>query len=237
MRQRIAHLMTLAATLAAQQITLVTPSEITEQRKQLEQAWREWESSDADLERSLFTAPADRVLARIEAGRRHAVAYHQQRARFLQTLISALQREIVGLEQADRDVAPPLLAQDARKLDILLEEQKRLERRAPPAGLSLLEERWQAEQTRLLRQLAENIAAQQAIYQALKEGQEQSRKARKALVQSYTDLTTLLEQQLRFNDEKRELWLRYYDSLRELVEARQPAAAVPKAAKAARERK
>jgi hypothetical protein len=237
MRQRIAHLMTLAATLAAQQITLVTPSEITEQRKQLEQAWREWESSDADLERSLFTAPADRVLARIEAGRRHAVAYHQQRARFLQTLISALQREIVGLEEADRDVAPPLLAQDARKLDILLEEQKRLERRAPPAGLRLLEERWQAEQTRLLRQLAENIAAQQAIYQALKEGQEQSRKARKALVQSYAELTTLLEQQLRFNDEKRELWLRYYDSLRELVEARQPAAAVPKAAKPARERK
>lgn len=233
MRQRIAHLMTLAATLAAQQITLVTPSEITEQRKQLEQAWREWESSDADLERSLFTAPADRVLARIEAGRRHAVAYHQQRARFLQTLISALQREIVGLEEADRDVAPPLLAQDARKLDILLEEQKRLERRAPPAGLRLLEERWQAEQTRLLRQLAENIAAQQAIYQALKEGQEQSRKARKALVQSYAELTTLLEQQLRFNDEKRELWLRYYDSLRELVEARQPAAAVPKAAKPA----
>ena len=237
MRQRIAHLMTLAATLAAQQITLVTPSEITEQRKQLEQAWREWESSDADLERSLSTAPADRVLARIEAGRGHAVAYHQQRARFLQTLISALQREIVGLEQADRDVAPPLLAQDARKLDILLEEQKRLERRAAPAGLSLLEERWQAEQTRLLRQLAENIAAQQAIYQALKEGQEQSRKARKALVQSYAELTTLLEQQLRFNDEKRELWLRYYDSLRELVEARQPAAAVPKAGKPARERK
>lgn len=226
----------LGSSITAQQLTLVAPTEITNQRKLLEQAWREWEAADAGLERSLFTAPMERVLSRIEGGRRYAIAYHDRRAAFLESLIRALQRELAQLEKDDRLVAPAVLAPDPRKLDLLLEEQRRLESRARSSGLSLLEKGSLAEQGSLLRQLAENIAAQQALSQAFKDGEEQSRKARHALVESYRALTQFVEQQLRLNEEKRELWLQYYDSLRELVQARRPAGAVPKATKAARER-
>ena len=222
--------------LVAQHITLVAPSEITQQRKLLEQAWQDWETADAGLERRLFSEPVERVLARIERSRRLAIAYHQQRARFLQSLLSALERELAQLEETDQQPGPSLLGPDPRKLDLLLQEQKRLESRARAAGLSVLEQRWQAEQSAALKQLADNIAAQQALYEAFREGEQQHRKARRALVESYRTLSQLLEQQLRLNEEKRQLWMDYYDSLRQLLEAGQPEAAARKTPKA-KERK
>ena len=228
----------LGSSLVAQQITLVPPSEtdIAKQRKLLEQAWQQWEASDAGLERSLFTAPAERVLARIERGRRHALAYHQQRARFLETVLSALQRELARFQEDERRLAPPLPAPDPRKLDVLLEEQRRLAKKLGAAGLSLLEERSLTEANSLLAQLAENIAAQQKLYEAFQHTEAQAQRARRALVESYRTLIQLLEEQLRLNDEKRQLWLDYYDSLRQLVEAG-PSQAGPAKASRAKERK
>jgi len=232
MKLAVVPLLLWGHSLAAQHITLVAPSEITQQRRLLEQAWQDWETADAGLERRLFTEPVERVLARIERSRRLAIAYHQQRARFLESVLRALEGELAQLEESHQQPGPSLLGPDPRKLDVLLEEQKRLESRARAAGLSVLEQRWQAEQSAVLRQLADNIAAQQALYEAFREGEEQNRKARRALVESYRRLSQLLEQQLRLNEEKRQLWLEYYDSLRQLLEAGQPKPTVPKAAKA-----
>jgi hypothetical protein len=231
-------LLILGSSLIAQQITLVPPSEIdiAKQRQLLERAWQQWEASDAGLERSLFTAPAERVLARIERGRQHALAYHQQRARFLETVLSALQRELARFQEDEPQVTPPLLAPDPRKLDVLLEEQRRLAKKLSTAGLPKHEQRSLTEANSLLAQLAENIAAQQKLYDAFQHNEAQAQKARRALVESYRTLIELLQEQLRLNDEKRQLWLDYYDSLRQLVEAG-PSQAGPAKASRAKERK
>jgi hypothetical protein len=238
MKPAILTLLIVGSSLAAQQITLVPPAEtdIPKQRRLLEQAWQQWEASDAGLERSLFTAPADRVLARIERGRQHAIAYHQQRARFLESVLGALQRELDRFQDDDQPIAPAWPAPDPRKLDVLLEEQKRLARQARRAGLSLLEQRSLAEAESLLPQLAENLAAQQRLYEAFKDNEAHSRKARRALVESYRTLLQLLKDQLRLNEDKRRLWLDYYDYLRQLVEAGQSQATPAKASRS-RERK
>ena len=224
-----------AATVAGQQLSVVAPSDISAQQKLVEQAWREWEASDADLERSLFSAPVQRVLAQIERGRRHAIAYHKQRAKFLEAMAASFRRELALLQRDDQE--PALLAQEPRKVDILLKSQATLEGRLRNAGRDPAERLAIEQQAALIKQLAENISAQQALYSAFKENQEQNRKVRQALVESYSALIRLLGEQIRINEDKGELWLQYYDSLRDLVEARLPATAGSKGAGTARSQK
>jgi hypothetical protein len=224
-----------AATVVGQQLSVVAPSEISAQQKLVEQAWREWETSDADLERSLFSAPVQRVLAQIERGRRHVIAYHEQRAKFLEAITASLRRELALLQRDDQELA--VLEQEPRKVDILLKSQASLEGRLRSAGRDPVERLAIEQQAALIKQLAANISAQQALYSAFKENQGQNRKIRQALVESYSALIKLLGEQIRLNEDKRELWLQYYDSLREFVEARRPATAGSKGSTTARPRK
>ena len=201
-------------------LTLVPPSELSRQKELVERAWNEWQRDDRKLERDLLSLPPERALSRIESGKAAALAYLRHRRNYLRSLLDSFTDLIRGLEKPEA-MEEIRGFDEAPKLELILEEQARLETQSGGARTTTLsgslDAAERARQQEQLRQIVEKLEAQQKILRMLREAEQERRKVRALLLASYRRLAALLEQQLELNQEKQELWSRYYDDLRELI--------------------
>jgi hypothetical protein len=191
----------------------------------MDRAREAWRTVDANLERDIFRMPQGKALERIDTADESARAFQEKQSAYYETFLARLRGAISSLSSAQGKFdAETFQGSVGRRLEALGDAERDLEQAAsglPDADTKHVLESSEAQvQLRKLRDLRTNLANQsEAMNQAAAKARSLE-EARLGLAASYSALLNLITVNAGQSKSENSTWIKYYDSLRELVTKR-----------------